>query len=253
MKITDKFVEPLPSATVLLVRDTEDGPEVLLLLRRKKASFGSSYVFPGGVVDKTDITLEVDLDIDQRKTINKKLDLSSGGYSYYSAAIRELFEEAGVLLAVDIDGEFPSYLNIEGYRNQLNMGKISWDKFLGDNQLSLNCGQLAYFAFWITPLYLSQRFSTRFFVSEIPSNQSASHCGNELIDSRWMTPRDALIARRKKEINIPHPTAITLMQIRDFNSVKEILEWAKIKFNEGIPCYFPELTASELRGDVSLE
>ena len=68
-----------------------------------------------------------------------------------------------------------------------------------------------------------------------------------------MPPIDAFIARRKKEINIPHPTAITLMQIRDFKSVKEILEWAKIKFNEGIPCYFPELTASELRGDVSLE
>ncbi len=253
MKITDKFVEPLPSATVLLARDAEDGPEVLLLLRRKKASFGSSYVFPGGMVDKTDIILEADLDIDLRKTINQKLDLLSGGYSYYSAAIRELFEEAGVLLVVDIDGEFPSYLDIEGYRNQLNTGKINWDKFLDDNQLSLDYSNLTYFAFWVTPLNLSRRFSTRFFISAMPSNQTASHCGNELIDSRWMPPRDALIARRKKEINIPHPTAITLMQIRDFNSVKEILEWAKIKFNKGVPCYFPELTASELKGDVSLE
>jgi len=226
---------------------------VFLLLRRKEASFGSSYVFPGGVVDKTDLTLEVDIDINQRKTINKNLDLLSGGYSYYSAAIRELFEEAGVLLALDIDGEFPSYLDVEGYRNRLNMKEISWDKFLDDNQLSLDCSNLTYFAFWITPLNLSPRFSTRFFISAIPSNQTASHCGNELIDSRWMSPRDALIARRKKEINIPYPTAVTLMQIRDFNSVKKILEWAKIKLNEGVPCYFPELTASELKGDVSLE
>ncbi|MEC9416131.1 MAG: NUDIX domain-containing protein [Pseudomonadota bacterium] len=251
MKITDKFVEPLPSATVLLVRDIKDRLEVLLLLRRKDSSFGSSYVFPGGLVDKTDIKLEVD--IDQKKIINQSLDLVSGGYSYYSAAIRELFEEAGVLLVVDMDGKFPSYLDIEEYRIQLNTGKISWDKFLSDNQLSLNCGNMIYFAFWITPLNLSQRFSTRFFVSEIPSNQTASHCGNELIDSRWISPRDALIARRKKEINIPHPTAITLMQIRDFDSVKEVLEWANIKLNKGVPCYFPQLTASELRGDVSLE
>ena len=79
----------------------------------------------------------------------------------------------------------------------------------------------------------------------------ASHCCNELIDSCWLTPKEALLARRKKEINIPHPTAITLMQIRELSGVKEILAWAKQKNNFGIPCYFPELTSSELEGDLS--
>ena len=251
MEITDKFIEPLPSATVLLIRDSAKGPEVLLVLRRKEAVFGSSYAFPGGVIDPVDQLAEHYLKKAEKASINRQLEVRSGGFSYFSAAIRELFEEAGILYAVSKDGNFPGHLNLDTIRNQLNMKTLCWDQFLKENQLHLNYKELIYFAFWITPLYLSKRFTTRFFLAEIPSKQVASHCGNELIDSCWLTPKEALLARRKKEINIPHPTAITLMQIRELSGVKEILAWAKQKNNFGIPCYFPELTSSELEGDLS--
>lgn len=248
MEITDKFIEPLPSATVLLIRDAEKGPEVLLVLRRKETVFGANYVFPGGGVDPVDEMAEHYLNKEEKVFINRQFAVSSGGFAYYSAAIRELFEEAGILYAVSSDGTFPDHLDLDQIRNQLNMKSLCWDQFLKENQLRLNYQQLIYFAFWITPLYLSRRFTTRFFLAEIPRKQVASHCGNELIDSCWLSPKEALLARRKKEINIPHPTAITLMQIREFISTEEILAWAKQKNDLGVPCYFPELTSSEREG-----
>ena len=107
MKITDKFIEPLPSATVLLIRDSSSGPEVFLVLRRKEASFGASYVFPGGVIDPVDNSINEYFDDRAKNLIDKQLDLSSDGFSYLSAAIRELFEEAGILYAKSDKGELP--------------------------------------------------------------------------------------------------------------------------------------------------
>jgi len=80
MKITDKFIEPLPSATVLLIRDGQSGPEVFLVLRRKEASFGASYVFPGGIVDPVDKTMNGHLDDSAKDLMDKQLDVGSGGF-----------------------------------------------------------------------------------------------------------------------------------------------------------------------------
>lgn len=251
MKITDKFIEPSPSATVLLIRDSSSGPEVFLVLRRKEASFGASYVFPGGVIDPVDNSINEYFDDRAKNLIDKQLDLSSDGFSYLSAAIRELFEEAGILYAKSDKGELPKPHELQLFRDQLNSKSLSWSQFLKENKLRLCHKDLIYFAFWITPLYLSRRYTTRFFCAKLPKNQIASHCGNELINSCWLSPKEALLARRKKDISIPHPTAITLMQIRGFANANEIIEWARQKLTLGVPCYFPELTTSELKGDFT--
>ena len=245
MHITAKQVVPIPSATVVLVRDARNGPEVFLALRKKNAAFGASYVFPGGGIDPVDKNFESNITDNENKVINDYLDLKTGGFEYFSAAIRELFEEAGILLVLDDKKQFPEHLNLQQYRDLIYSKRLCWNDFIDENSLHLDHNKLVYFSYWVTPLYLSRRYTTRFFITEIPAKQEASHCGKELIDSRWITAKEALIARRKKEINIPYPTAITLMQIRRFDRVSEILAWAKNRSIVGVPCYFPELTETE--------
>ena len=245
MQITAKQVVPIPSATVVLVRDALNGPEVFLALRKKNAAFGASYVFPGGGIDPVDKNFESNISDKENRIINDYLNLKTGGYEYFSAAIRELFEEAGILLVLNDKKQFPEHLNLKQYRDLIYSKALCWNDFLKDNSLHLDHKKLIYFSYWVTPLYLSRRYTTRFFITEIPVKQEASHCGKELIDSCWITAKEALIARRKKEINIPYPTAITLMQIRRFDCVNEILEWAKNRSILGVPCYFPELTETE--------
>ena len=249
MHITAKQVVPIPSATVVLVRDARNGPEVFLALRKKNAAFGASYVFPGGGIDPVDKNFESNVTDNENKVINDYLDLKTGGFEYFSAAIRELFEEAGILLVLNNKKQFPEHLNLQQYRDLIYSKRLCWNDFIDENSLNLDHNKLVYFSYWVTPLYLSRRYTTRFFITEIPAKQEASHCGKELIDSRWITAKEALIARRKKEINIPYPTAITLMQIRRFGRVSEILAWAKNRSIVGVPCYFPELTETE-RQDI---
>ena len=253
MQITAEFIQPLPSSTVLVLREERGYPEVLMVLRKKNTSFGASYVFPGGLVEKSDTKEEEELNPQEKELFNKRMDIDKGGFAYYSAAIRELFEEAGILLCKYKNGNYPDIIDLDRYRDDLNSGVLDWNRFLRDHHLYMDIDNLIYFSYWITPLMLSKRFTTRFFISRLPLNQIPSHCGDEVIDSRWINPRSALIARRRKEINIPHPTAITLMQIREFETIDEILEWASKISDEGVPCYFPQLTASELRGDSPLE
>ena len=252
MQITEEFIQPLPSSTVLVLREEKGFPEVLMVLRKKNTSFGASYVFPGGLVEKSDLK-EEELNPQEKELFNKRMDVDEGGLAYYSAAIRELFEEAGILLCKDKNGNYPDKIKLDRYRSDLNSGVLDWNQFLSDHQLYMDLDNLIYFSYWITPLMLSKRFTTRFFISRLPLNQIPSHCGDEVIDSKWMNPESALTARRRKKINIPHPTAITLMQIREFETIDEILEWASKISDEGVPCYFPQLTASELRGDSPLE
>ena len=186
------IAEALPSSTVALVRDGADGPELLLVLRHGKASFANSYVFPGGLVEAQDFDV-ADRCVGQTEAAAGQLfGIAEGGLAYYSAAIRELFEEAGVLLARDANGEWADSESFATYRTTLHNGEASWVDFLARFDLSLACDALRYFAFWVTPREIQRRFSTRFFIASIPDGQAASHCGVELTDSRWLTANAAL-------------------------------------------------------------
>ena len=112
MQITEEFIQPLPSSTVLVLREEKGFPEVLMVLRKKNTSFGASYVFPGGLVEKSDLK-EEELNPQEKELFNKRMDVDEGGLAYYSAAIRELFEEAGILLCKDKNGNYPDIINLE--------------------------------------------------------------------------------------------------------------------------------------------
>ncbi|NOX68041.1 MAG: NUDIX domain-containing protein [Gammaproteobacteria bacterium] len=228
-----------PSSTVIVVRDGKTGPELLLVLRHAKSAFGASYVFPGGVLEATDDRVgELREGVDDAGA-NAVLNLSSGGGAYFSAAIRELFEEAGILLARTADGNWADPCSYPGARDGLNGGQLSWIDFLHKEQLNLAYDALHYFSFWVTPREMPKRFTTRFFLAALPGGQEAAHCGGELTDSRWMTAAAAIAASEAGEIEIPHPTVLTLRRLSEFDTARSMLDWAAGRSEAGIPCYLP--------------
>jgi 8-oxo-dGTP pyrophosphatase MutT (NUDIX family) len=166
-----------------------------------------------------------------------------GGLDYYSAAIRELFEETGVLLARNgPTGEYP--VDAAAWRRQLNAGEVPWNDLLERHDLALECESLHYFAYWITPRERPRRFSTRFFLARLPEGQAATHDGRELTDSRWATPADALAANDAGDIVLPPPTLATLRDIRGFACVEELLAWARRRSEAGVPRILPAILRS---------
>ena len=232
---------PLPSATVALVREATVGPELLLVLRHSRASFGNTYVFPGGLLEAQDYDVWDRCDGPDAGRANATLDLDSGGLAYYSAAIRELFEEAGVLLARNPDGSWADFREHADCRAALNDGSVLWPDFLDRHDLRLACDALHYFSFWITPREIRKRFTTRFFVAALPSGQEASHCGNELMDSCWRTPAAALADSRNSDFPLPRPTQATLETLGEFADVSSLLDWARRQGGEGVDCKRPAI------------
>lgn len=231
----------VPSATVVLVRDGEDGAEVLMVLRHAKTSFGASYVFPGGLLHGDDDAVAARCDGIDDADADRVLALGHGGLAYFSAAIRELFEEAGVLLARDAHGDWVDAGALSEHREPLNDGRESWPAFLEQQDLRLVCDALHYFAFWITPREVRKRFSTRFFVAAMPAGQDAVHCGTEVTDSRWMTPAGALEESRAGRIEIPHPTIRTLKRLTPFATTSDLVAWAKTEQRAGVACLRPAI------------
>ena len=209
---------PQPAATVTLVRDAPRGLEVLMLQRSHSLKFmPGAYVFPGGGLDAADgapgmSELCVGL---EDAAASRTLGVERGGLAYWVAAIREAFEEAGILLAyeasgriVDLDGE--SAERYKAHRHTLDgRGKhAEFGKILRSEQLRLATDRLRYFGHWITPVAVPRRYDTRFFLAIAPEGQEAHHDENETIAHRWLRPQDALHAR--EALGLRFPTIKTL-------------------------------------------
>ncbi len=229
------------SSTVILVREGESGPELLLVLRHAKSSFGASYVFPGGVLEATDEMVANQGGELDAAAANSVLNLPTGAAAYFSAAVRELFEEAGILLARTANGDWVDPSPFSSLRDDLNAGRLLWEDFVREKDLRLAYDALHYFSFWVTPREMPKRFSTRFFLAALPGEQEAKHCGGELTDSRWMGATDAIAANKAGEIDIPHPTVLTLQRLSQFRTVESMLEWAAKSSEAGVACYLPAL------------
>ena len=225
-----------PSSTVVLARAATGAPELLLMQRHERSAFGGAHAFPGGVLEPADSRVYDQCAGVTAAEADTLLDIE-GGLAYFSAAVRELFEESGVLLAsvgrrsVDLDAA----------RDALNDGSLDWQAFVSDNALRLHCDALHYFSFWITPEALPRRFSTRFFLAAMPDDQAAAHCGGELTDSCWMSAEDALAANRDGSISLHFPTIRTLEALARHRSLDDLLTWAAACGRAGVPCIFPEI------------
>lgn len=237
-----------PSATVILVRDVDGVAEIFMVRRHKTSSFGAAYAFPGGVVDPEDAAVRSNCAGVSAADANARLGVESGGLDYYSAAVRELFEEAGVLLAdvADVDE------NLQTVRDGLNDGSVNWADFVKQNELQLRCDDLHYVSHWVTPEQMPKRYSTRFFVAALPAGQSALHCGGELTESCWNTATDMLAAGRRGDAKLHFPTTKTLESVARHASFDALLDWAASSVNWGVTSMVPVLITRHGKQDIVL-
>jgi glyoxylase-like metal-dependent hydrolase (beta-lactamase superfamily II)/8-oxo-dGTP pyrophosphatase MutT (NUDIX family) len=225
-------IAPRPAATLLLLRDGSLGPEAFLLQRTKSAAFlAGAHVFPGGALDKADRDIRVlrrvagisDADASAR------LGVEAGGLAYWVAAIRECFEEAGILLAEGEEGgalDARRVAALAQYRGLLHAGKLAFHEFLEKERLVLRGADLAYFGHWITAPGRARRFDTRFFLALAPGNQPGAHDGTELIDSLWLRPLEALERQARGEMELVFATKNTLADLQRFARAKDAFEHA---------------------------
>ena len=186
-------VTPRPSATIVVARDGADGPEVLLVRRRAGDAFGDSYAFPGGVVDHDESNAHIACEGLSDDDANAILGVDNG-LDYYSAGIRELFEETGILLARDANGDWTTSDSAKSSERQaVDKGELAWPEFLRRRGLCMAGDALHYFSFWETPRIQPKRWQTRFFLAELPPGQSAQHDGREVTDSRWLRPAASVL------------------------------------------------------------
>jgi 8-oxo-dGTP pyrophosphatase MutT (NUDIX family) len=228
-------VIPKKAATVIVLRDKKpEGFDVFLLKRHEKSSFmGGNYVYPGGRVDLNDGSREL-CSLSKGMTLEEAQRHLGGAFSpeesfaHWIAAIRELFEEAGVLLAYDQRGnllqlrdrdEREKFLH---YRELLQKGKINIGEMAQKEDLVLALDQLHYYAHWITPEARPERFDTRFFLARYPSGQEASHDQKETTAGIWLIPQKALEENLKGDVILSPPTLKTLEDLSRFKSIDEV-------------------------------
>jgi 8-oxo-dGTP pyrophosphatase MutT (NUDIX family) len=223
---------PRPAATVVMLRDAPAGLEVFLLRRHGLSDvLGGAYVFPGGKVDPRDAELDADTHLDQPPAellamLNEpELDPSAAA-GLYVAALREAFEESGILFAHGATGEHTAQA-----RALLRAGH-AFDEMLALLALRLQTRGVVPWSRWITPTLSSvsnKRFDTRFFVSTVPADQVARHDDHETTESIWSRPRDALQRYWAGEIELAPPQIMSLAHLSHFGRVEEVLDAARAR------------------------
>jgi len=240
-------ITPLPAATVTLVRDAPRGLEVLMMQRSFSLAFMPGvHVFPGGALDPSDDSPALQAccaGLDDAAA-SRALGLERGGLAYWIAAIREAYEEAGILLAYDARGEIVS-LNrtaAQRYADRQARGEAHGsftDLLLGEG-LRLAVDRLRYFGHWITPVGSPRRYDTRFFLAIAPANQDVRHDNREAIAHTWVQPREALELCARETMNLRLPTIKTLERFAACSTAAELL--AEIASAQEVRALLPRFT-----------
>ena len=251
MELTSNIVTtpPLHAATVVLLRDGPAGMEVFLMKRHSKSDvLGGAYVFPGGKVDAADAGADLHTRLDQPAQAlhaalgEPGLDAATAA-GLYVAAIREVFEESGVLFARPTSGTTAIDL---AQAVALQRAGQDFSAVLAQSNLQLLTGALVPWARWITPRMpshaMAKRFDTRFFVAAVPDRQVALHDDFETTESLWATPRDALALYWKQQLPMAPPQLMTLAHLARHASVAEVLQAAR---RQSPPTIEPEPFDSE--------
>ena len=212
---------PRPAATLILLRE---GVEVLMLQRAQTAAFlGGAYVFPGGSLEPQDSEIRRVVGVTEAQA-NARLQVSSGGLAYYVAAVRECFEEAGILLARGKDG---APISASRAQSLMKWRKEPFLELLEAEDLYIPAGDLAYYGHWITAPGRSRRFDTRFFVALAPEGQQGSHDAGETVHDVWITPRRALERAERGEIELVFATQNSLRDLGRFADARAAFEHAR--------------------------
>lgn len=236
---TDTIAAPTPSAerppraaaTIVVVRDGPRGIEVLLSRRAERGDHNSgAWVFPGGIVDPGDRRSHGCCAGVDDAAASARLGLPANGLDYYVAAVRECFEESGLLFATDRGGELVRLDDALGarlgaWRGPLHRNERTLGEMCREFGLTLALDRLAYLSHWLTPLGRPKRFDTRFFIAAAPSAQTAAFDGTEMVEQLWLRPAEALA--RAAELKLMTPTQKTLELVDRYERVDALLAWAR--------------------------
>jgi 8-oxo-dGTP pyrophosphatase MutT (NUDIX family) len=226
-------VTPRLAATTILVRARGDQPEILLLKRGEHARFmPNAYVFAGGALDLNDESAEVYALCDglDDGRASEQLELPCNGLRFFVAAVREAFEECGLLLVYDDRGEIADLSSwdesrLRETRLKISTGRLTFAEFCRGQGWRLAVDKLTFFSHWITPPG-SVRFDTRFFLCSVPPRQTASLAGNEMSQLVWRTASEALAEHARKELLLMYPTRAILQEIAAMRGIEELFDFA---------------------------
>lgn len=246
------------AATVILIRPSKSGDWEIFLARRhqKQAFMAGAYVFPGGQLEETDNDPQLENYIKTADVFDpcRLLQDSSlpreKALGFFIAAIRETFEEAGILLGGKTTGKYVSFHDekvlkrFNDYRRELNSSQITLEEIARKENIFLFPDTLIPYSHWITPEFEKKRFNTRFFLAKLPPGQTPLADAMELTESLWVTPQKALEMHRQKEIILMPPTLKTIEELSAFRNIDELFSAAKTKIIYPI---LPQLTGNSLK------
>ena len=226
-------VQPRPAATCILLRESSGGFELFLTRRLPQMKFvGGHHVFPGGKVDASDSSPAALGRVSGRTPEQAASYLSStlpveAALGYWLAAVRELFEETGVLLAVHgpsgsgvAAGADPEAL--EAFRRGVLDHEIHFYEELERRGWRIDLSRIAYFDHWVTPEYVPMRFDTRFFAARLPDGAKATHWPGEADEGFWIAPREAIERWERRELTMIPPTFMSIRRLMDVKRLAEL-------------------------------
>ncbi|MDA0327699.1 MAG: hypothetical protein O2958_01610 [Gemmatimonadetes bacterium] len=243
-RLPDRFAQSLenppevpaaakPAATIVLLRDAEPGMEVLLMRRSRSAGFvPGAYVFPGGRVDGSDASPEAieRLDALTPASAGRRLELDDGdppAIAYYLAALREAFEETGILVGLRPDGSSPPTAAedsvVDSIRDDVMEDRISFAEAVGRLECRIAGDAVEYLAHWITPRAEPRRYDTRFFAAKVRAGSTPIVDPREMTDAIWVTAAEALRRADSGTLPMVFPTIKTLEQLAPFRTAGEAL------------------------------
>ena len=212
----------IPAATVMMLRDTPEGPEVFMVVRHHEIDFASgALVFPGGKADPADFEAGLRAHCGGADAFDDK------ELALRVASIRESFEECGILLAREKGAsDFVSAERLqalEGWRDRFNNRDATMLEFAAAENLEFAVDALGFFAHWVTPEMMKKRFDTYFYMARAPQDHIGLHDGSESVDSVWITAAQALAEADAKKRTVIFPTRMNLEKLTKRDSVEDAL------------------------------
>ncbi|MEO0998258.1 MAG: NUDIX domain-containing protein [Pseudomonadota bacterium] len=241
---------PRPAATIVVLRDGAAGPEVLLQQRHGGGDFAGAWVFPGGLVSEADrdpalSACSVGLTPERAERVGASGRLA---FAFWAAALRECFEESGVLIGGRRDAtgavvplSAADHRRLAPWRRRLDSGEATLLEFCRGNDLVMDFSAMCYFSFWTTPRFRPRRYATRFFACRVAATVSGTADGREAVAHRWLAPAEALRLGEEGELVLHPPTVAQLTTLSGGATAAAIVERLREREHLGVAEVLPRL------------